>query len=155
MHKRTVAAYVSAVGAAAAVAVGTAVAVAAPSAPQLHIKFLATNPNANPIVIATGAIHARGRDIAINEHKDRVVFRNGSLLVRHSIVSQHDTGDRTTCYATHTEDGTYRIVGGSGAYAHARGRGIYDLKVQVVGCNQHKPPRIFMLQINAHGPLSM
>jgi hypothetical protein len=154
MRKKIVSACVAGVGAAAAVAVGTTVAAAAPAAQTEYIQFLSTNPNGNPVVIGKGPIHARGTDLALDAHHDRITFPKGTLRIRHTRVSQGGSFDRTTCYGRQTESGTYTVTGGSGAYAHASGRGIYHLVVQFVGCSQHQAPKVFMLQIRAHGPLS-
>ncbi len=155
MRKRTFAACVSAIGAAGAVAVGTTVAHAASGAPTEYIRFLGNDATANPVVVANGPIHALGRDVPVTQHRDRIVFPDGNLVVRHSVVSQHDTSDRTTCYFRHTEAGTYTVLGGTGAYRNASGRGVYRLSVQAVGCARNQPPRVFLQEIRAQGPLSI
>ena len=154
MRKKTVAACVSAMGAASALAVGGAVAHAASSVPTEFIQFLSSDPNGNPVVVANGPIHTHGTDLALDAHHDRITFPKGTLLVRHSAVSQHASFDRATCYGRQTESGTYTVNGGSGAYAKASGRGIYRLVAQFVGCSHTQPPKVFMLQIRAEGPLS-
>jgi hypothetical protein len=146
---------VSAIGAAGAVAAGTTVANAASSTPTEYIRFLSSDATANPVAVANGPIHALGRDVPVTQHRDRIVFPDGNLIVRHSVVSQHNTSDRTTCYFRHTEAGTYTVIGGTGAYRNASGRGIYRLTAQGVGCSPTNPPRVFLLEINAQGPLSI
>jgi hypothetical protein len=156
MRRSIVKAAVAAVGVLAATATGVTVASAAGSTPTEHVTFLSTHANGSPVVIAQGPVHARGKDITVSQHKDRLVFPNGNLIVRHSRVGKaFDSFDATTCYGRHRERGTYRIVRGTGAYTGAHGRGIYQLHVHFVGCSQSKPPKIFMLVINASGPLHM
>jgi hypothetical protein len=155
MRKRTLAASISAIGAAGVVAVGTAVANAAPGTPTEYIRFLSSDATANPVAVANGPIHALGRDVPVTQHRDRIVFPDGNLIVRHSIVSEHNTSDRTTCYFRHTEAGTYTVLRGTGAYRNASGRGVYRLSAQAVGCSRTKPPRVFLLEIRAEGPLSI
>jgi hypothetical protein len=155
MRKRTLAACVSAIGAAGAVAVGTTVATAAPSAQTEYIKFLSTSESGtSTVVIANGPLHARGRDVTITQHRDRLVFPDGDLLIRHTAVSRSGSYDRTTCYGHQTESGTYTVLSGTGKYAHASGRGIYHLNVQIVGCSHTQPAKVFMFTVDAHGPLS-
>jgi hypothetical protein len=137
-------------------ATGMTVAFASASAPTEHVTFLQTKSNGGPIVIAQGPVHARGKDIQVSQHKDRLVFPDGNLIIRHSRVGKPvNSFDPTTCYGRHRERGTYRVVRGTGAYSGAHGRGIYELHARVVGCVQNKPPRLFELVINASGPLHM
>ena len=119
-----------------------------------HITGLSTSPNGAMTIIARGPLHARGRDVVVNANRDRFVFPKGALIIRHVAVKQHDTFDKATCYGTHTETGTYRVLGGTRAYAHASGHGQYRVFVQFVGCSQANPPKVFILQLNAAGPLS-
>ena len=157
MRKRTVAACVSAIGAAGAVAVGTTVAAsAAPQAQTQYIRFLSTDVTGNgpTYVIANGPIHARGTDKQLNAHKDLLVFRGGGVVVRHKAVSRHHSYDPRTCYGRQTESGTYTVIGGDGKYANASGHGVYRLVVQFIGCNMNNT-KLFMLQIQAHGPMSI
>jgi hypothetical protein len=50
-----------------------------------------------------------------------------------------------------TEHGTWRAVGGTGAYANASGGGTYKVKGTVVGCKSK--PDLFQLRIDATGNL--
>jgi hypothetical protein len=155
MRKSMLAAGFAVVAAVAATVVGMTVALAANSAPMIqHITALSTRANGMPIVIARGPIHARGRDVVVSNSVDRFVFPNGTLRIRHHRIGKGvNTVDPVTCYATHRERGAYAIVGGTGAYRGTSGKGIYHLRVQIVGCHPHKPPRLFMLIIKASGPL--
>jgi hypothetical protein len=155
MRKSMLGAGLGVIGAVAATIVGTTVAFASNSAPATqHITALSTRANGNPTVIAQGPIHARGTDITVSNNVDRFVFPNGNLRIRHHRVGKGvNTFDPVTCYATHHEHGMYRIVRGTGVYRGVRGHGTYHLRVQVVGCNPHKPPRLFMLIIKASGPM--
>jgi hypothetical protein len=119
-----------------------------------HILLLQTNPNGSPVVIARGPIHAQGKDIVVNDSRDRFVFPKGALIVRHHATRHHDSFDKVTCYGRHTESGTYTVLGGTKAYQHASGHGTYHLTVQFVGCSQSNPPRVFQLQVNADGPIN-
>jgi hypothetical protein len=156
MRRRTVAACVSAIGAVGAIAVGTTVAGAATGARTEHIRFLLTDPTSNsPVAVANGPIHALGRDVTVDAHHDKIIFPDGNLLISHHRVAHHASFDKTTCYGRQTESGTYTVTGGTGKYAHASGSGVYHFVGQFVGCSQHKPPKVFELEIDAHGPLSL
>lgn len=156
MRRSVLLATAAAVMVVAGTATGMTVAFASASAPTEHITFLQTRVTGDPIAIAQGPVHARGKDIALSAHKDRIVFPNGNLIVRHSRVGKSiQKYDPTTCYGRQRERGTYRIVRGTGAYSGAHGHGIYNLRIHFVGCSQTKPPKLFMLVVNASGPLQM
>jgi hypothetical protein len=156
MRRPVLKAAVAAITVLAGTATGMTVAFASGSTPTEHVTFLQTRTSGSQVVIAQGPIHARGKDITVSEHKDRLVFPNGNLIIRHARVGKAlDTYDPTTCYGRHRERGTYRVVRGTGAYRGAHGRGIYNLHIHFVGCSHNKPPKIFMLVINASGPLHM
>jgi hypothetical protein len=120
-----------------------------------HFLGLQSDPaeTATPTIIATGPIHAQGTDTVINDNNDVFTFPAGTLSVFHSPTSQHDSFDPVTCLARHTERGTYRITGGTGAYAQASGKGQYTVSVVAVGCSQSAPPTVFQLVIDAKGPI--
>lgn len=143
---------------AASVTLGIAAPAGAASPRTEHFLLLSTNPDAtrNPI-IARGPIHARGTDVQVNDNIDRFVFPDGALRIRHTTnaKSSKDTFDPATCYGTHTERGTYTVVRGTRAYHGASGHGHYRLKIQFVGCSQSAPPKVFILQIKASGPLNL
>ena len=122
-----------------------------------HFLVVSSDPsnNAVPIIIATGPIHAKGTDIVVSNTKDIFKFTHGSLFVTHHIKkhSSRDSYDPVTCYFRHTERGTYRVTGGTGAYANAHGHGHYAVRVSGVGCDQNAAPEYFNLEIMASGPL--
>lgn len=120
-------------------------------------RFLALSTDASSdaaqVVIAKGPIHARGTDTVIDDHNDVFTFPAGSINVYHAAKHQHDSSDPVTCLNRHTENGTYKIKGGTGAYAAASGHGHYTVNVYFVGCSQTAPPDVFQLVIKASGPI--
>jgi hypothetical protein len=121
-----------------------------------HFLLLQTSPDANgpQAVIATGPIHAAGKDVVLSDTLDRFVFPKGTVRIKHTPQASHDTFDPVTCFGTFTETGTYRVVGGSGAYDDVSGHGTYRVLASFVSCSQTQPPSVFMLQANVHGPIS-
>lgn len=105
-------------------------------------------------VIATGPIHALGKDTAVSDNRDKITFPAGSLTIVHNRTSGTDTYDKTTCAEQFTEQGTYRVLSGTGAYSHASGHGTYQLTGVVVGCDHNKPPTAASIIIRAAGPLT-
>jgi hypothetical protein len=103
---------------------------------------------------ATGPIHALGKDTPLNNNNDRFAFPAGSLLIHHSPTADTGHFDPKTCTQRFTEQGTYRVVSGTKAYAHATGHGTYSLSGIVIGCDQNKPPKAVSIIINAAGPLT-
>jgi hypothetical protein len=114
-----------------------------------------TAQNATSTLIATGPVHARGTDVQISNTKDKFVFPKGTLNILHKAGHSKNAFDKVTCYGTFTETGTYKVTGGTGAYKGAHGHGNYTVKASFVGCSQTSPPDVFMLEINAFGPLAL
>ena len=63
--------------------------------------------------------------------------------------------------AGRSQDGTYKLLSGTGAYAGISGSGTYQLSILAIGassggkCVQNKPPVAFHQVINASGPVSL
>ena len=153
MRLRMAVAALTVVGAAIAGVAGTAS--ASPVTGTEHFLILQTGTSQVPSVTASGPIHAAGRDIVVSDNRDRFVFPKGTLIVDHHAVSSHDSFDPKTCLGRATETGTYRIVRGTHAYSGASGHGTYHVKVLIQGCNQNRPPKQFLLEIHASGPLTL
>jgi hypothetical protein len=107
-------------------------------------------------IAATGPIHARGTDVVISDFKDRFKFPDGNVLITHKPAKggSAEHFDPVTCLFTFTEHGTWKTDQGTGAYAHVQGNGTYRVFGQGFGCDQNKPPEVFILRIVAKGPLS-
>ncbi len=113
------------------------------------------NVEGGPIA-ATGPIHAKGKDVVISDFKDRFEFPDGNVVIKHNPKEGLGTEsfDPVTCLFTFTERGTWKTVKGTGAYADVQGNGTYRVLGQGFGCDQKKPPKVFILRIVAKGPLS-
>ena len=107
-------------------------------------------------IAAKGPIHARGTDVVIGNFKDRFKFPDGNVIITHKPDkgSSADSFDPVTCLFTFTEQGTWKAVNGTRAYNDVKGHGTYRVLGQGFGCNQNKPPKVFILRIVAKGPLS-
>jgi hypothetical protein len=121
-----------------------------------HVLILETSPTGNTFPLAaTGPIHAAGKDVQLNDNKDRFVFPKGTLDITHERTSGGQSFDKVTCTGRFTEKGIYHVVGGTKAYANASGRGTYSLVGYFMGCNPKKPPTTFALILQAAGPLHL
>jgi hypothetical protein len=107
-------------------------------------------------IAATGPIHAPGTDVVISDFKDRFKFPDGNVVIKHNPKEGLSTEsfDPVTCLFTFTERGTWKTVSGTGAYADVQGNGTYRVLGQGFGCDEKKPPEVFILRIVAKGPLS-
>ena len=103
---------------------------------------------------ATGPIHALGKDVQVNNKRDRFVFPKGAFVVEHHATASRQSFDKKNCTGRFTEQGTFRIVSGTKAYSHISGHGTYQLSGILIGCSQKKPPTAASIIINAAGPLS-
>ena len=103
-------------------------------------------------VVGKGPIHALGESVRLGPRRDRFVFRQGSLVIRHRPRegSQHETFDNATCLFTFRERGTWRVVRGTGIYADARGHGRYRVRGYGVACTT---TQLFSSKVRAVGVL--
>ena len=123
-------------------------------APIERFLAISTKPNAKPVLLGFGPIHAKGVDKAVSNHKDIFRFPKGSLIVRRQRVSRHRDHDPKTCLFVFSERGTYQVVRGTGAYVGAHGHGHYVLHGTFVAC-KNQPPEATVFQVRAHGPLRL
>ncbi len=128
-----------------------------------HFQLLNTSAanNAPSSIIATGLFTAGGVDHPGNK-VDTVVFPNGTFKIAHSNGTGTPRFNPRTCLSTITLNGTYRLSGGTGAYAGISGHGIYRLNILIVGarnsagkCSNKLPPTAFQQIIKAQGPVSL
>ena len=149
----------AALGVAAVTAIGFAASAGATTTGTETFIGLSTDPsdNAQPIIIANGPVHARGTDVQVSPSNDRFVFPAGNLKIHHKTTAgtSHDSFDPVTCYGTHTENGTFTVTKGTGAYKNATGSGTYTLKVTFIGCDESAQPDYFSLEIDATGTVTV
>jgi hypothetical protein len=126
-------------------------------------QLVNTNPanNAPSSIIARGAFTAGGVDHP-GSKVDTVVFPNGTFKIAHSNGTGTPRFNAKTCLSTIALNGTYRLSGGTGAYAGISGHGIYRLNILIVGarnaagkCSHKLPPTAFQQIIKAQGPVSL
>jgi len=110
-------------------------------------------------VIAAGVFTAGGVDHTGNK-VDTFVFSNGSFKVAHNGPSTQHFNTKT-CLLTVVGHGTFKISGGTGAYAKISGAGTYKLNIiaiatKVAGkCSMKKPPTAFQQIVKATGKVSL
>lgn len=110
-------------------------------------------------VIASGVFTAGGVDHTGNK-VDTFVFSNGSFKVAHKGPSTQHFNPKT-CLLTVVGHGTFKISGGTGAYAKISGAGTYKLNIIAVAaktagkCSQAKPPVAFQQIVKASGQVSL
>jgi hypothetical protein len=132
--------------------------VASAAAQTQRFVVLSSDPasNGGGLLAATGPIHAGGTDVVINDTKDRFKFPDGNVVISHKPDkgTSKDSYDPVTCLFTFTERGTWKTLSGTGAYAAVQGSGTYRVLGQGIGCDENKPPEVFILRITAKGSLS-
>ena len=111
-------------------------------------------------VIASGVFTAGGVDKQGNK-VDTFVFSNGSFKVAHSGPSTAHLNPRT-CLLTIVGHGTFKLSGGTGAYANISGAGTYKLNILAVAaknaagkCSQKLPPTAFQQIVKASGKVTL
>jgi len=117
--------------------------------------------NAPSSIIARGVFTAGGVDHP-GSKVDTVVFPDGTFKIAHSNGTGTPHFNAKTCLNTIVLNGTYRLSGGTGAYAGISGHGIYRLNILIVGarnsagkCSDKLPPTAFQQIIKAQGPVSL
>jgi hypothetical protein len=117
--------------------------------------------NAPSSIIARGVFTAGGVDHPGNK-VDTAVFPDGTFKIAHSNGTGTPRFNAKTCLGTITLNGTYRLSGGTGAYAGITGHGIYRLNILIVSarnsagkCSNKLPPVAFQQIIKAQGPVSL
>lgn len=118
-----------------------------------HFLLRQTDPNGPTTVVASGLINATGRDVFVSNSRDRFVFPQGDLIIEHQATSTEEHFNTSTCTTRADEDGTYRIVRGTGKYEGATGAGTYEANLVAVSCDPNKPPTELRLTIRASGPI--
>jgi hypothetical protein len=119
-----------------------------------HFLIVQTAETGNPPVVATGPIHARGTDIQVNDNRDRFVFPDGALRVRHKATTSRESFDPTTCLGRFSESGTFTIVDGTKAYKNVTGGGTYHVRGYFIGCDEGDPSNVVSIVITASGSVS-
>ena len=136
---------------------------AAGSSGTEFFQLVNSNPanNAPSSIIARGVFTAGGVDHP-GSKVDKVVFPDGTFKIAHSNGTGTPRFNAKTCLGTIALNGTYRLSGGTGAYAGISGHGIYRLNLLIVSarnaagkCSDRLPPTAFQLIIRAQGPVSL
>ena len=93
---------------------------------------------------------------------DTFVFPDGTFKIAHSNGTGTPHFNAKTCLFALALNGTYRLSGGTGAYAGISGHGIYRLNITFVAarnsagkCSNKLPPTAFQQIIRAQGPVSL
>jgi hypothetical protein len=155
---------VAVAGALAATGLTAASAAAGAGSPGFEYFQLVTTSAANnaPLsIIARGVFTAGGVNHPGNR-VDTAVFPNGTFKIAHSGGTGTPHFNPKTCLFALALNGTYRLSGGTGAYAGISGHGIYRLSITFVAarnsagkCSNTMPPTAFQQIIKAQGPVSL
>ena len=128
-----------------------------------HFQLVTTSPanNAPESIIATGAFTAGGVNHPGNR-VDTAMFPNGTFKIAHSNGTGTPHFNPRTCLFTLALNGTYRLSGGTGAYAGISRHGIYRGNITFVAarnaagqCSNKLPPTAFQQIIRAQGPVHL
>ena len=126
-----------------------------------QIVTTSASPTAPLSIIARGVFTAGGINHPGNK-VDTAVFPGGTFKIAHSNGTGTPRFNPRTCLGVITLNGTYRLSGGTGAYAGISGHGIYRLNILIVAarnsagkCSNKLPPTAFQQIIRAQGPVSL
>ena len=126
-----------------------------------YFQLVTTSPasNAPESIIARGVFTVGGVNHPGNR-VDTAVFPDGTFKIAHSNGTGTPHFNGKTCLGTIVLNGTYRLSGGTGAYAGISGHGIYRLNILIVtGRNAagkcSNTPTAFQQIIRAQGPVHL
>jgi hypothetical protein len=128
-----------------------------------HFQLVTTSAanNAPESIIANGAFTAGGVNHP-GANVDTAVFPDGTFKIAHSGGTGTPRFNPRTCLGVIVLNGTYRLSGGTGAYAGISGHGIYRLNILIVSarnaagkCSNKLPPTAYQQIIRAQGPVSL
>jgi hypothetical protein len=162
MHK-TVAAVIGAVSVTAVLGGASLAAASARTAASgtEHFQLMTTSATSKTSsIIATGVFTAGGTDTRTTNSTDTVTFPTGTFVITHSKGTGTQSFNPKTCLLTVNMKGTYKLGSGTGAYAHLRGSGTYQLSILAVGTKSggkcsRTPPATWQQVIRASGPVSL
>jgi hypothetical protein len=151
---------------AAAVLCGTGIATAATHSAATGTESFqmmttsATSPTAS--VIASGVFTAPGTiNTNTKGNKGTFVFPSGTVSLKHSAGTGKQSFNPKTCLLTVNEHGTFKLTGGTGAYAGITGHGDYQLSILAIAarsgskCSESKAPLAYHQVIEATGPVTL
>lgn len=133
------------------------------SARTEHFRFISTAaPTGETFsAIATGAF-TDGGTATLLASKGTLKFRNGTIKTTQKSGKPVARANTRTCYETLSEKGTYKIVGGTGAYTGIKGSGKFTLSIHEIGplvhgkCNTKSSKRVAAQAIiTASGPVTL
>ena len=126
MTIKRIAALLAAAVIAALAVTGATVAAASPAPSGTeHGIAESTNPvSAIATLIARGPLTVGG---TVNFETGHVTLPGGTLTLSHHQVHGTQGENASTCLATLTSSGTYKVTGGTGLYRHVTGHGSYSL----------------------------
>jgi hypothetical protein len=147
---------VAAAGVAGIVGVQVANASGGSASGRERMVLIQTSADGPQTLYAVGPITGVATDTQVSDTRDVFQFPNGTITVDHVARRNHDRFDPKTCQAHLDEAGTYKFVGGTGAYQNVRGHGTYTVRGEAAGsCDENTPPTSFQLIIEADGTASL
>ena len=126
-----------------------------------NFQAMSTSATGAPKVIASGVFTQAGVDHEGSHNTGTFVFPNGTITVKHSPGTGTQTFNPKTCLLQVNLHGTYKLLGGTGAYQGISGSGTYKLSILSIGaksggtCTRIKPPVAFQQLIQASGPVTL
>jgi hypothetical protein len=121
--RRHLAAAAVVIVAAAVVAVPATSATATATHDESITIVVAGPPGTAALVIARGPVNDVGSLTPNDSDTDTLAFPGGTLLIQESGTTTFQPPAPPSCLARFTTTGTYTVVGGTGRFRHAAGRG--------------------------------
>jgi hypothetical protein len=143
---------------------------AASAAPRTHLAVAGTEnvqvmststTSSTASAIAYGVFTGSGTAQLGSARVGTLVFPGGAISLSHHPGKGTTHLDPQTCLTIISQPGTYKIVGGTGAYAQITGHGTYQLSFLFIGartggkCSTTKPPAAQQELLRLSGPVHL
>ena len=128
-----------------------------------HFKFMSTvAPTGDTFsVIVTGAF-TDGGTATLHARKGTLKLRSGTIDITQKAGKPVFRANTKTCYEHLSENGTYKVVGGTGTYKGITGSGKFTLSIHEIGplvhgkCDTNSAKRVAAQAIvTASGPVTL
>jgi hypothetical protein len=123
---------------------------------QQFVLVQTEHEDVSQTVYAVGPITGVAVNTDLSDTRAEFAFADGTVTIDHTARHNEEHFDPSTCQAGFFETGTYRILGGTGAYEGVTGHGNYTARAEANdACDENAPASSVVAIIDAEGTTSL